>query len=186
MMSMVGCAQTDKQDPQPTPDEVVLNKGMKLLSDANVKDKEQALDAFKEACELGNNYGCHKVGIAFNNGLYSLDKDYQEAKQWYLKAAEKGYIPSQQNIANLYAHRLLETFNDIEGYKWLKLAEAGTAECEPGTIEVERNISDMERQRLCQLAKTGQGKIRSIFRKRMPPEEIQRAEQLAQNWKRGP
>lgn len=180
---LFGCAQTGKNDNQPTPDEVVLDKGLKVLSDSNVKEKDAALAAFKEACELGNNYGCHKTGIAFNNGLYGLDKDYQQAKQWYFKAAEKGYIPSQQNIANLYAHRLLENLDDIEGYKWLKLAEAGTARCAPGTIEFEGNISDDERRRLCQLAIAGQGRIRSIFRKRMTVEEIQKAEQLALKWK---
>lgn len=180
---LFGCAQTDEKDSQPTPDEVVLEKGLKVLSDANVKEKDEALAAFKESCELGNNYGCHKTGIAYNNGLYGLEKNYHQAKQWYLRAAEKGYIPSQQNIANLHAYRLLEKLDDIEGYKWLKLAENATQKCSPGTIEVERNISDVERRRLCQLAQTGQGKIRSIFRKRMTVEEIQKAEQLAQKWK---
>ena len=180
---LFGCAQTNKQESQPTPDEVILDKGLKVLSDSNVEEKDEALVSFREACELGNNYGCHKAGIAFNNGLYGLDKDYQQARQWYLRAAEKGYIPSQQNIANLHAYRLLENLNDIEGYKWLKLAEAGTAKCSPGTIEVEKNISDAERMRLCQLATVGQGRIRSIFRKRMTVEEIQKAEQLANNWK---
>ena len=183
MITLLSCAQTDEIVNQPAPDEVALDKGLKVLSDANIKEKEQALDAFKKACELGNNYGCHKVGIAYNNGLYGLNKDYQQAKQWYLKGAEKGYIPSQQNIANLYAYRLLENLNDIEGYKWLKLAEDGTAKCAPGNNEHNRKISDAERRRLCQLATIGQGRIRSIFRKRMTMDEIYKAEQLAQNWK---
>lgn len=180
---MAGCAQSPEQPQQPAPDEEVLNKGLKLLANPEVSDKKAALQAFEKACTLGNNYGCHKIGIAYNNGLYGLDKDYKRAKQWYLKAAEKGYIPSQQNIANLYAYRLLEGLDDIEGYKWLILAEDATAQCLPNSIEAERGISDTERRRLCSLASDGQGRIRSIFRKRMTFEEMQQAEKQAQKWR---
>lgn len=161
---------------------MLVDKGLRVLSNTEVKEKDEALAAFKEACQLGNNYGCHKTGIAYNNGLYGLDKDYQQARQWYLIAAEKGYIPSQQNIANLYAYRLLQNLNDIEGYKWLKLAEDATQKCLPGTIEASSGISDGERRRLCQLASAGQGRLRSIFRKRMSMDQIQQAEQLANSW----
>jgi len=181
-LALFACSQAEKQQSQPTRDEVLVNKGLKVLSDTNVKEKDEALAAFKEACQLGNNYGCHKTGIAYNNGLYGLDKDYQQANQWYLLAAGKGYIPSQQNIANLHAYRLLQNLNDIEGYKWLKLAEDATQKCLPGTIEASSGINDAERRRLCQLASTGQGRLRSIFRKRMSKHEIQQAEQLANNW----
>jgi hypothetical protein len=179
---MVSCAQAPKQQTPVAPDEQALEKGLKLLANPKVSDKKTALPSFEKACNLGNNYGCHKMGIAYNNGLYDLDQDYNRAKQWYLKAAEKGYIPSQQNIANLYAHRLLGELNDVEGYKWLALAETGTAQCLPGSIEAERGVSDAERRRLCNLATAGQGRIRSIFRQRMLPEEIAQAEQLAKKW----
>lgn len=180
---LASCAQAPKQQAvQPAPDEAALDKGFKLLADPEVSDKKTAREAFEKACSLGSNYGCHKMGIAYNNGLYGLDKDYERARQWYLKAADKGYIPSQQNIANLYAHRLLGRLDDIEGYKWLVLAETGTAQCLPGSIEAERGISDTERRRLCSLASDGQGRIRSIFRKRMSFEEMQQAEQQAQKW----
>ncbi|KPJ96007.1 MAG: hypothetical protein AMJ55_02755 [Gammaproteobacteria bacterium SG8_15] len=179
---MVSCAQAPKQQTSVAPDEQALEKGLKLLANPEVSDKKTALPSFEKACNLGNNYGCHKMGIAYNNGLYDLNQDYDRARQWYLKAAEKGYIPSQQNIANLYAHRLLGELNDVEGYKWLALAETGTAQCLPGSIEAERGVSDAERRRLCNLATAGQGRIRSIFRKRMLPEEIAQAEQLAKKW----
>jgi len=182
LLLIIGCAQAPKQQTSAAPDEQALEKGLKLLANPEVSDKKAALPSFEKACNLGNNYGCHKMGIAYNNGLYDLDKDYKKAKQWYLKAAEKGYIPAQQNIANLYAHRLLDEINDIEGYKWLALAEMATAQCLAGTIEAERGVSDAERRRLCNLANAGQGRIRSIFRQRMLPEEINQAEELAKKW----
>ncbi|WP_455223461.1 tetratricopeptide repeat protein [Kaarinaea lacus] len=180
---LVSCAQLPKQQTQPTPDEQVLEQGLKLLATPDSNDKKAALQAFEKACTLGNNYGCHKIGIAYNNGLYGFDKDYERAKQWYLKAAEKGYAASQQNIANLYAHRLLPEMDDVEGYKWLLLAEKTTAECLSGSVEVKGSVSEAERRRLCSLASYGQGRIRSVFRKRMSVEQIQQAEQEAQKWR---
>lgn len=173
----VGCAQVPTEKTS-TAEEIALQKGIAMLSDGSITDKSEALTAFQQACELGSLYGCHKMGIAYNNGLYGKEKNYQKARQWYLRAAEKGYVPSQQNIANLYAHRLLP-MDDIEGYKWLKLAEIGAAQCKPGAIEVETDTPDIERRRLCQLAAASQRRIKSIFRKRMTPDQIQQAEENA-------
>ena len=183
VLIFVSCAQAPKQAAQPSPDEQALEQGLKLLTTPDSNDQKAALQAFEKACTLGNNYGCHKMGIAYNNGLYGFDKDYERAKQWYLKAAEKGYAASQQNIANLYAHRLLKEMDDVEGYKWLVLSEKTTTECLSGSVEVEGSVSEAERRRLCSLASYGQGKIRSIFRKRMSFEQIQQAEQEALNWR---
>ena len=178
---LANCAQTSVKQPV-TEGQQALKQGIDLLSSAEVTDKGEALSRLEQACELGNLYGCHKVGIVYNNGLYGRAKDYQQALEWYLKVASRGYVPSQQNIANLYAHRLI-TMNDIEGYKWLKLAEQGASQCLPGTIEVESNTPEIERRRLCSLASAGQGHIRSIFRQRMSSEEIQAAEEKARLWR---
>lgn len=160
-----------------------LAQGELLLQDINVTDKRAALDAFMDACRLGNNNGCHKVGSAYSMGLYGVPRDYAKARNWYLKAARRGYAPSQQNIATLYANRLLDEENDIEGYHWLLLAEKSVAQCLPGTIEAQADTSATERRRLCQLAAVGQGRLRSIFRKRMSKMQMQQAQQLARQWK---
>jgi len=182
LLLLVNCAQNPEKTANPGPDEQAVTKGLKLLSTPDDNDKKVALQAFEKACNLGNSYGCHKVGIAYNNGLYGFDKNYERAKEWYLKAAEKGYAASQQNIANLYAYRLLGEMDDVEGYKWLVLAEKTTAECLPGSVEVEGSVSETERRRLCSLASYGQGKIKTVFRKRMSFTQIEQAEQEAHNW----
>ena len=181
---LMSCAQAPTEKAI-TAEDKALQKGLEMLSDAAVTDKSESLSAFEQACKLGSHYGCHKIGIAYNNELYGKEKDYQKAREWYLKAAEKGYVPSQQNIANLYAYRLLP-MNDIEGYKWLKLAEAGATKCLPGSIEVESNTPEVERRRLCQLATAGQGRLRSFFRKRMTVQEIHQAEENARKWQPKP
>jgi tetratricopeptide (TPR) repeat protein len=170
---LAGCAPTSEELKSVPEDEKVLLQGMAVLADAAETDKSAALSAFEQACEMGNNYGCHKVGIAHNNGLYGKEKNYLVAKQWYEKAAVKGYIPSQLNIANIYAHRLLP-LNDEAGYTWLAKAGDGLRECQRGSIEVEAATTDVERQRLCRLAKNNFKKILGIYRKRMEGEDMER------------
>jgi TPR repeat protein len=175
LLFVVACSpDTNIQKPL-SQDEKVLSKAMAILANPEVTDKKAAFAEFKKACELGSNYGCHKVGIVYNNGLYGKAKDYQQAKLWYEKAGNKGYIPSRLNIANLYAHRLLP-LDDETGYYWLVLAQEGIRTCLPGSIEAESATPDSERRRLCELAKSNHRKLLSIFRKRMSGEEIMRVE----------
>lgn len=172
---LTGCASTSEELKSVAEDEKVLSQGMAVLADATATDKSAALSAFEQACQMGNNYGCHKVGIAYNNGLYGKEKNYQLARQWYEKAAVKGFIPSQLNIANMYAHRLLPLDDEV-GYSWLARAGEGLRECQRGFIEGEAATTDIERQRLCRLAKSNFKEILGIYRKRMEGEDMQRIE----------
>lgn len=158
-------------------DQKALDKAMALLSNPEVTDKSAAIDQFQQACEMGNNYGCHKVGIAYNNGIHGKSKDYNEAKKWYLRAANNGYVPSQLNIANLYAHRLLP-LDDETGYLWLAKADKGLRECRSGSVEVETNVSETERRRMCKLAINFYRKILSVYRKRMDGEAMMKIENV--------
>ena len=175
---LAACTPTvEKKQRPPTQDEKVLYSAMSILSDPEVADKSQAMVEFERACELGNNYGCHKMGIAYNNGIHGKTKDYQQAKNWYEKAANRGYVPSQLNIANIYAHRLLP-LDDDTGYRWLARANKGLSECKSGSIETETLVTDAERQRMCQLAINFYRKVLSIFRKRMEGEDMRRIDKL--------
>lgn len=151
----------------------VLKEAMALLSDPDVKDKSVAMSEFERACMQGQHYGCHKLGIAFNNGIHGKPQNYQTAKQWYERAAQKGYVPSQLNIANLYAHRLLP-LDDETGYRWLAKAHKGLRECRSGAIESETSVSDAERRRMCQLAMNFYRKLLNIYRKRMEGDQMRK------------
>jgi len=168
---VVACSPTIEKDISESDDEKVLSKGMAILADAGATDKSEAILAFEMACKMGNNYGCHKVGISYNNGLYGKNKNYAEAKRWYEKSANKGYVPSQLNIANLYAYRLLP-LDDHTGFEWLIKAGEGLRTCQPGSIEADSTTSATDRQRLCALAKNNFKELLSIFRKRMTGEEM--------------
>jgi TPR repeat protein len=175
MSLTIGCAPMSEKQKSIDEDEMVLSKGLAILADPDATDKSAAFIEFKKACLLGNNYGCHKVGIAYNNGLYGKEKNYQQAKQWYEKAAHNRYVPSQLNIANIYAYRLLP-LDDTAGYSWLVLAREGLRTCVAGSIEAESDTSDIERQRMCKTANSNYRNLLGIFRKRMTGEEMIAAE----------
>lgn len=171
------CTQTAEKIQKPvSEDEKVLSNAMSMFSNPEITDKSIIMSEFEQACEMGNNYGCHKVGIAHNNGIHGQTKDYQQAKKWYLKAANRDYIPSQLNIANLYAHRLLP-LDDETGYLWLARANKGLRECKPGSIEAESNVSDIERQRMCKQIRSFYRKVLGVFRKRMEGEDMRRIDE---------
>jgi len=175
LMLITGCTPVVEKQKAAPEDEKVLSRGMAILADPEALDKSVALSAFEQACEMGNNSGCHKVGTAYNNGLYGKEKNYEKAKQWYEKAANKGYVPSQLNIANIYAHRLLP-LDDETGFSWLVKAGDGLVKCSPGSFETKLDTPDAERQRMCRLAISYYRRILSIYRKRMTGEDMERIE----------
>lgn len=172
---VTACSPTSEKQMSVTKDEALISTGMAILTNPEMTDKSEALVAFEQACSLGNYYGCHEVGTAYNNGLYGKEKNYELARQWYEKGANNGYVPSQLNIANLFAHRLLP-LDDETGFSWLVKAGEGIVKCPPDSIEAQANTSETERKRLCKLASFNYKKLFSIFRKRMAAEDMERIE----------
>ncbi|KAF9923785.1 hypothetical protein FBU30_006173 [Linnemannia zychae] len=68
------------------------------------------------------------LGDIFKYGLGGVEKDYNRAKDWYLKAAEQGHAGAQYNIGNLYenGHGVQQDYSlAMTWYK--KAAEQGYA-----------------------------------------------------------
>lgn len=86
-------------------------------------------DWFKKACDLGSLPGCHNAGVAHESGKGKLDKDYSQARAYYLRAAERGYMQSQYNLASLYSNNHISPPDDVEGLKWMLLAQKSASEC---------------------------------------------------------
>src|SRR5258708_2928138 len=78
---------------------------------------------FRKACDLGSLPGCHNAGVAYESGKGRLDKDYSQARAYYLRAAERGYMQSQYNLASLYSNNYISPPDDVEGLKWMLLAQ---------------------------------------------------------------
>ncbi|MCE3233396.1 MAG: msfA [Rickettsiaceae bacterium] len=77
-------------------------------------------------------------GFLYNNGVGTPESEpnIQKAKEYYLKAAEKDYVPAQNNLAAIYCRGQGEpgnTPNYPEGKKWLtKAAEQGSSVAQSG------------------------------------------------------
>ena len=76
---------------------------------------------FEKACELGQLAGCHNLGVAYEYGKNGCSKNIEQAKKHYFIAANSGYMQSQYNLGSLYSNQYL--FDDLEGYKWMLIAE---------------------------------------------------------------
>jgi TPR repeat protein len=82
-----------------------------------------AIEWFRKASDLGSMEACHNLGVAYEYGTHGLAKDYAQAEEYYRKAAAAGYMPSQYNLGGLYANNRISPPNDVEGLKWLMLAQ---------------------------------------------------------------
>lgn len=80
-----------------------------------------------KACNLGDITSCHNAGVGYENGSIGLPKDIEKALTYYLRAAKSGYMQSQYNVGSFYSMGYF--MNDIEGYKWLLLADEAARSC---------------------------------------------------------
>jgi TPR repeat protein len=96
----------------------------------------EAGEWFLRGCGLGSMPACHNAGVAYESGRNGLPKDYSEAHNFYLKAAAAGYMQSQYNLASLYSNSYVKQANDVEGLKWMMVAQMSAEKC--------------KRQELCQ------------------------------------
>ena len=121
---------------------------------------------FKKGCGLGNLPSCHNVGVAHEYGKNGLPKDYAEARNFYLKGAAAGYMQSQYNLASLYSNSHVTPPNDVDGLKWMLLAQMAADKCKqqelcqwvlrdpPGHKErLESRLSSAQREEALTLAK---------------------------------
>ncbi len=88
-----------------------------------------AADWHRKGCALGSLSACHNAGVAYEQGLYGVRRNPAEAANYYLKAAERAFLPSQFNLAALYATAQVTSMDNREGLKWLLVAQKGAAQC---------------------------------------------------------
>jgi TPR repeat protein len=60
---------------------------------------------FVTGCDLGDTICCHNVGVAYEygaeEGYPEVTKDLAKAQEYYLRAARRGYMPSQYNLGSM-------------------------------------------------------------------------------------
>lgn len=84
----------------------------------------EGMQWFCRSCELGKAQACIESGKYYEmgtNGVEPIAKNYEKARDYYLKAAIKGEEFGQYRLAYLYAEKFFN--DDVVGLKWAILAE---------------------------------------------------------------
>ncbi len=129
----------------------------------------QPADWYRKGCDLGSLSACHNAGYSYESGTNGVARDVVEAANYYLKAAERAFLPSMANLGALYANGLLLAADDVEGYKWLLIARLAANQC-AGMPMCQSVIEDRQGHR---------GKLQS----RLSAGEQRSAERMAMDWK---
>jgi len=67
--------------------------------------------------------------VSYEYGTNGLAKDLAQAEAFYRKAELAGYMQSQYNLGSMHSNNYIAPPNDVEGLKWLLLAQKSAAEC---------------------------------------------------------
>jgi len=123
---------------------------------------------YQRACDLGSLPGCHNVGVSYEYGSNGLTKDLTQAEAFYRKAAMAGYMQSQYNLASMYSNNYVVPPNDVEGLKWMLLAQNAAAQCAG--------------QELCQWILRDPPGHKQRLQSRLSTEQQNEAQSLAAQW----
>ena len=127
-----------------------------------------AADWYRKGCALGDLSACHNTGYSYEAGKNGVAKDLPEAAAYYLKAAERAFLPSMVNLGALYVNGTIIA-DDVEGYKWLLIARLAANQC-AGTP-------------ICQSVIEDRNGHRARMKSRLSASEQRLAEKMAMGWK---
>ena len=86
---------------------------------------QRDFDAFSSEAESGDREAQFWLGSAYVQGRL-VQKDYEQAKRWFLKSAEEGYTPAERALGLLYWHS-----DPAKAAMWLQqAAQKGDAEAQ--------------------------------------------------------
>ena len=128
-----------------------------------------AADWYRKGCDLGDLSACHNAGYAYEVGKNGVAKDVFEAATYYLKAAERAFLPSMANLGALYVNGHILPADDVEGYKWLLIARLAANQC-AGMPVCKSVIEDRHGHR-------------KKMQSRLSASEQRAAERMAMDWK---
>jgi uncharacterized protein len=121
------------------------------------QDEREAVKWFKRAAEQGDAASQLQLGIMYSEGR-GVPQDYSEAAKWYQLAADKNTPEAEYNLGILYAYGQGVPQDNVLAHMWFNRAAALF------TASVPRNRAASNRD---------------IVARRMSPDEIARAQELA-------
>jgi len=128
------------------------------------RDEREAMKWFRRAADQGDAAAQLQIGVMYSGGR-GVPQDYSEAASWYQKAAEHGNAEAQYNLGILYADGQGVPQDNVLAHMWFNLAAALLT----ASVPRDRAVGN-----------------RDIVARKMSPEEIARAQELAHEWKASP
>lgn len=127
-----------------------------------------AADWYKKGCALDDLSACHNLGVSYENGRNGVAQDYPEAAAYYLKSAERAFLPSMLSLARLHADSKVIALDNRDGLKWMLIAQKAAGQCAG--------------HRLCDSVLNDEKGYRSRLEARLSPTELQETRHLADVW----
>jgi len=120
------------------------------------KDYKTAYKLFLPLAEQGNAKAQVLLGLMYVNGQ-GVPQDYKEAIKWNRLAAEQGYAQDQFNMGAWYEYGIGVDQDLLLAHMWYNLAGSNGHKDGP--------------------------KYKNILEKKMTPQQIEKAQEMARNWK---
>ena len=156
------------------------------------KDYKEALRLFLPLAEQGDNGSQYVIGEMYANGQ-GVPQDYKEAVKWYRLAAEQGNPGAQNQLGRKYILGKGVPQDYKEGVKWLRLsAEWGNQAAQfnlgmmysMGTgVPKDYVLAHMWVNLAASSGKKRAIENRNRIEKKMSPSQIEKAKEMARNWK---
>jgi PAS domain S-box-containing protein len=128
------------------------------------RNESEAIKWYRRAADQENADAQLRIGDMYSEGL-GVPQDYSEAGRWYRLAADHGNAFAQYNLGILYARGEGVPPDNVLAHKWFNLAAAHLTT----TVSRDRAIAS-----------------RDAIAKKLSPDEIAKAQELARNWKASP
>ena len=162
------------------------------------KDYKKAYKLFLPLAEQGNVVAQNLMGTLYSFG-FGVPQNYKEAIKWYRLSAEQGDYMGQVNLGMTYYFGWGVPKNYVEASKlWRMSAEQGSTEGQYFLGKIYRNGQGVPKDyvlahmwwNICGstakkdfVKKKDCVKNRNIVEEKMSPSQIEKAQELAKNWK---
>jgi TPR repeat protein len=125
-------------------------------------DFAKALAEFQALADQGDSEGQYFLGLFYHNA-FGVKRDQAEALKWFLKAAQQGDARSQYYAGIMYAAGQGVAKDLPMADMWLTLSAANSKSSYRDSLYTREELGKIE--------------------KKMTPEQIAQAKELARNWK---
>ena len=159
---------------------------------ANRGDAKEAVRSFRLSAAEGNEYAQYNLGHMYAEGQ-GVPQNYKEAFKWFRIAAEQGMPQAKKNLGYMYQKGQGVPQDYKEAVKWYRLSvEQGFASAQYNLgVMYEIGQGVLQDYALAHMwfnlcgssGDKGCVKNRDIVENKMSPSQIEKAQDMARNWK---